>query len=139
MRRLCVHVVMVAVALAPRKDAIVLLEIMRPGRELVDILELAVSDAGVDRDVAPLDEVAEHRDGAEQILVVRARRALLADDGDDAVATAVVVDVPVLDRLHLGGMAGDLDLVALAAMEVGDRVLPEGVDPSGRARRRSRR
>src|SRR5712672_2679513 len=55
---------------------------------------------------------------------------LLADDGDQAViGPAVAIAVEVLDRLDLGGVRRDFDLVALLAVEVADHVVAEAVDP----------
>src|SRR5689334_412584 len=56
--------------------------------------------------------------------------ALLADDGDQAVVgMAVVVGIDIFDRLDLGGVRRNLDLVALLAVEVGDGVVAEAIDP----------
>ena len=69
-------------------------------------------------------------DSAERILVMGAGVALLADDGDHAVVIlAVAVAVLVLDRLDLGGVSRDFDLVALGAIEVPDYIVTDGVDP----------
>src|SRR6185312_6546086 len=51
-------------------------------------------------------------------------------DGDHAVVVpAVAVAVLVLDRLDLGGVRRDFNLVALGAIEVTDHVVAEAVDP----------
>src|SRR5215475_497780 len=61
---------------------------------------------------------------------MRAGITLLADDGDQAVVGfSVTVAVEMLDRLDLRGVGGDFDLVALLAIEIGDGVVAESVDP----------
>src|SRR4029453_18403580 len=71
--------------------------------ELADLLVSAIHRLG-NVDIALLHEITVDGDGAEQILVMRAGIALLADDGDHAVVIlAVTVAVLVLDRLDLGG------------------------------------
>src|SRR4051812_18189688 len=119
---------MAAVGAAIGQHAVVLQFEVR-AVELADLLVSAVHRLG-NGDIALLHEIAVDGDGAEQILVMRAGIALLADDGDYAVVVlAVAIAVLVLDRLDLGGVRRDFDLVALGAIEVADHVVAETVDP----------
>src|SRR4051812_20520867 len=107
----------------------VILDLKMRAVELALLLIGAVDGLG-DGDVARLHLVAVHLEGAEQILVMGAGVTLLADDGDQAVVgAAIMVGVDILDRLDLGGVRRNLDLVALGAAEVGDGVVAETIDP----------
>ena len=76
-------VVMTAVGAAIRQHAVVLDFEVR-AVEFADLLVSAIHRLG-NGDIALFHQVAVDGDGAEQILVMRAGIALLADDGDHAV------------------------------------------------------
>src|SRR5439155_11975856 len=122
-------VVMAAVGAAIAQHAVILDLKVHAGAEFADLLVGAIYGLG-NRDVALLHQIAVDGDGAEEILVMRAGIALLADDGDHAVVVlAVAIAVLVLDRLDLGGVRRDFDLVTLGAVEVSDHVVAKAVDP----------
>ena len=119
---------MAAVGAATREHAVVLQFEVRAA-EFADAFVSAIHGLGR-RDIACLHQVAVDGDGAEQIFVMRAGIALLADDGNHAVVVpAVAIAVLVRDRLDLAGVRRDFDLVALGAIEVANHVVAEAVDP----------
>src|SRR5262249_3680549 len=128
--RHCRHlVVMTAVAAAIGQHAVVLDLEVHAGAEFADLLVGAIHRLG-NGDIALLHQVAIDGDRAEQILVMGAGIALLADDRNGGIVVlAVAIAVLVLDRLDRGGVPRDFDLVALGAIEVADHVIAETVDP----------
>src|SRR6478609_3174461 len=105
-------IVVAAVGAAIGQYAVVLQFEVRAA-EFADLFVSAIHRLG-NGDIALLHQVAIDGDGAEQILIMRAGIALLADDGDHAVVVpAIAVAVLVLDGLDLGGVRRDFDLVAL--------------------------
>ena len=83
------------------------------------------------QDVAFLHQIPEDRDRAQFVQVVRAAaRTLVRVKLDDRmIQDAIAVQIAIGDRLDVGRVAFDHDLVALGHRVVEDRVMPDAVDP----------